>query len=303
MSSLESMENKIYLGVDGGGSKCKAVLANSAGDIIGTGIGGPANPLQGYQKTINSILDATEQALKSADLIDFELKNIIAGIGLAGVNLPVPFQQMSEWQHPFSDFYLTTDLEIANIGAHGGENGAVIIVGTGSCGFSSNKGQKISLGGHGFPIGDKASGAWIGLEAIKHTLLVLDGFVEGSSLSTLVCEKLAIDSGLALSEKLAGRSSYQFARLAAVVFDSADNDDPVAKLIVAEAIDYISQMIELLSENTPKRLSMIGGLAKFILPRLPSHQQELFVPPLNQPELGALKFAQDCWLKKHKQSA
>lgn len=303
MSSVESVENKFFLGIDGGGSKCKAVVANQQGEVLGSGIGGPANPIQGYQKTIDSILNATEKALADAGLSDVKYHNLIAGVGLAGVNLPQPFQLMSQWQHPFSAFYLTTDLEIANIGAHDGSDGAVIIVGTGSCGFSSIAGRKISFGGHGFPMGDVGSGAWIGLEAVKHTLLVLDGFLPQSQLAQTICQQFSVDSGLALSEKLAGRSSHQFARIASLVFACADEEDKVAKLIVAQAIEYISQMLNLILQNSPQKISMIGGLAKFVLPRLSEGQQQLFSIPANQPEIGALTFAQRSWQIHHKQSA
>lgn len=303
MSSIESVENKLFLGIDGGGSKCKAVVASQQGSVLGFGIGGPANPIQGYQKTINSILDATQQALKAANISEFKLSDLIAGIGLAGVNLPQPFQLMSQWQHPFSALYLTTDLEIANIGAHDGDDGAVIIVGTGSCGFSSIAGKKISFGGHGFPMGDIGSGAWIGLEAVKHTLLVLDGFVAESKLAQQICRQFSVDSGLALSEKLAGRSSHQFARIASLVFECADAQDKVAQNIIGEAIEYISQMLNLILKDSPQKLSMIGGLAKFVLPRLSEEQRRLFVAPIQQPEIGALTFARQSWQVQHKQSA
>ena len=303
MSSSESVENKLILGIDGGGSKCKAVIANQLGEVIGQGVGGPANPIQGYQKTINSILDATQRALSAANLEDFKLSNLVAGVGLAGVNLPQPFQLMNQWQHPFAALYLTTDLEIANIGAHDGSDGAVIIVGTGSCGFSSMAGKKVSFGGHGFPMGDIGSGAWIGLQAVKHTLLVLDGFESQSQLASKICQQFSISSGLALSEKLAGRTSHQFARIASLVFESADADDSVAQKIIDEGLDYITQMLKLIQQDSPKRISMIGGLAKFVLPRLAEKHRKLFVEPIQQPEIGALTFARQSWQLHHKQSA
>lgn len=53
------------------------------------------------------------------------------------------------------------------MGAHTRDEGAVMIAGTGSCGYSFVNGKATILGAHGFPFGDKCSGAWIGLEAVK----------------------------------------------------------------------------------------------------------------------------------------
>ncbi|MCW8876225.1 MAG: hypothetical protein OQK51_04125 [Kangiellaceae bacterium] len=303
MTSVGEADNMWYLGIDGGGSKCRAVITNLEGEVLGVGTGGPANPLHGFQKSLDSILDATNQALTEAGLTTSHLNQLIAGVGLAGVNLPALYQQMNEWQHPFAKMYLTTDLDIANIGAHDGKEGAVIIVGTGSCGFVNSNQEKTILGGHGFPIGDKASGAWMGLEAIKYSLLALDGFAEKTELVKKVCDYYQVNNGLALSEQVAGRSSRQYARLASIIFDAADKGDIKANQIVNQGIEYICRMSEQLLKRNPKRLCMIGGLARFIIPRLPTQLAEKFVTPLAQPEIGAIHFAEQCWTADHKQSA
>ncbi len=291
MISIGESENYLYLGIDGGGSKCRAVISTGAGNIIGQGIGGPANPLHGLQKTFESILDATSQALVNAGCKPTDFSQLIAGVGLAGVNLPGLYQQVSQWQHPFNKMYLTTDLDIANIGAHNGFEGAVIIVGTGSCGFVKREDKQTILGGHGFPIGDKASGAWMGLEAVKHSLLVRDGFHEQSLLADRVCQYFSTNTALELSENIAGRSSRQFAQLASLVFECADQGDCSAQKIVNAGLEYIIQMANKLLREHPVRLCMIGGLSRFIMPRLPQTLSRRFVEPLNQPEIGAVHYA------------
>jgi glucosamine kinase len=299
---LSQIESKsFYLGIDGGGSKCRAVIVDSQGSILAEGVGGPANPLHGFQKTIDSILDASNRALKETDLDS--LGQLIAGVGLAGVNLSGHYQKVNQWQHPFEKMYLTTDLDIANIGAHAGQNGAVIIVGTGSCGFARCGDESLILGGHGFPLGDKASGAWMGLEAVKHTLLVLDGFEKASALASSVISELDIDSALSLSEMIAGRSSRQYAKLASLVFKAAEEGDRVANVIVQEGVAYIVQMVNQLLKHNPTRLCMIGGLAKYIVPRLPESIAEQFVPPIEQPEIGAAYYAMQNWNEKLKNTA
>ncbi|WP_449360733.1 BadF/BadG/BcrA/BcrD ATPase family protein, partial [Alishewanella longhuensis] len=166
-----------YLGIDGGGSKCKVVLTDAAFTVLAEGLGGPANPLRGMDVATQSILDATYQALAKASLPASAISEVIVGAGLAGVNIPEYHQRFSQWQHPFAELHLTSDLHVACMGAHQGRDGAVIICGTGSCGLASVKGQVLEVGGHGFPYGDSGSGAWFGLQLLQRVLRSKDALV------------------------------------------------------------------------------------------------------------------------------
>ncbi|MDZ7903049.1 MAG: hypothetical protein U5L01_11120 [Rheinheimera sp.] len=66
MNAKAGHSGSLYLGIDGGGSKCKVVLLAADGQLLGEGLGGPANPLRGVKVATDSILAATQQALTSA---------------------------------------------------------------------------------------------------------------------------------------------------------------------------------------------------------------------------------------------
>ena len=53
----------LYIGIDGGGSHCRALLQDSKGKILGEGWGGPANPVNDAELAKQSILEACNQAL------------------------------------------------------------------------------------------------------------------------------------------------------------------------------------------------------------------------------------------------
>jgi len=298
VTSLENSEDTLFIGIDGGGSKCKAIISNLQGDILGIGLGGPANPFCDMPRALSSIVEASENALMDTGLENKLLSCLVAGVGLAGVNLPQLFQKLQEWKHPFAQMYLTTDMDIANIGAHNGQQGAVIIVGTGSCGFISLHGSKHTFGGHGFPIGDKASGAWMGLQAIEHTLLVLDGFSSNSLLAKKVCEYFSVDTGYELSQKFVSQASREYAKIASLVFECADKGDIKALEIVNEGINYLTILAETLLKDPSTRLCMIGGLSKYYILKLEPKLASLFSEVLNQPEFGAVEFAIQNWKKK-----
>ena len=283
--------NNIFLGIDGGGSKCKAIVMSADNKILGTGISGPGNPLHGFEQATHSIVTSAKLALADANIAESSLGNIVAGVGLAGVNLPVLFEQMNNWQHPFKAMHLTTDLLIACLGAHQGEDGAVIISGTGSCGFSYVDGEPYIVGAHGFPHGDKGSGAWFGLQAAKQVLLSLDGLIATSSLNDKLLSLLNVKTGVELVEAIAGKPAAFYARMANLVFDAAEQGDALALAIVKEGANYIDNVATQLSKCCPPRLSLIGGLTPRLLPWLAQEVQNSLSAPLNSPEVGAVFYA------------
>jgi glucosamine kinase len=283
--------NNIFLGIDGGGSKCKAIVMSAKNEILGTGISGPGNPLHGFEQATHSIVTSAKLALADANIAESSLGNIVAGVGLAGVNLPVLFEQMNNWQHPFKAMHLTTDLLIACLGAHQGEDGAVIISGTGSCGFSYVDGEPYIVGAHGFPHGDKGSGAWFGLQAAKQVLLSLDGLIATSLLNDKLLSLLNVNTGVELVEAIAGKPAAFYARMANLVFDAAEQGDALALAIVKEGANYIDNVATQLSKRSPPRLSLIGGLTPRLLPWLAQEVQNGLSAPLNSPEVGAVFYA------------
>lgn len=92
MANLPPTHSPLFLGVDGGGTKCRAVLVDSNNTVLGVGEGGPANPYHGVERTYESIMNATDIALRNAGLTPKHKANIVAGLGLAGVHLPSLFQ-------------------------------------------------------------------------------------------------------------------------------------------------------------------------------------------------------------------
>lgn len=284
---------QLFLGIDGGGTKCKAILVNENNNILGTGVSGPANPLHGFELTTNSITEAATLALKSSGLVNVALNEINAGVGLAGVNLPTQFKQMQAWRSPFKSMHLAHDLKIACFGAHETSNGAVIVVGTGSCGYANIEGKELLIGGHGFPQGDQASGAWFGLKTVQQVLLSFDGLVSSSIMNELLLKKLQCKSATAIVEQTALQSSTFYAQLAHIAFEAVEQGDQLALSIINEGAKYIDNLVGLLLAKKPVRISLLGGLANSLMPWLSKETQTLLSEPLHTPEMGAVIFARN----------
>lgn len=293
MTNAGKADELLYMGIDGGGSKCRAVIVSSDLQILGKGVSGPANPLRGMDVATHSVLDATTQALYQAGLTEQDRSRLIVGAGLAGVNVPEYFQMFSAWQHPFKQFYLTHDLHIACIGAHQGQDGAVIICGTGSCGLAIVGSQQIAVGGHGFPYGDNGSGAWFGMQILHHVLLAQDKLGPQTLLTNLLLNASETDSTSALVTHFMHATPTLYARYAVLAFDAASAGDAVAKRIVQQGAGYIGDIARRLLTLEPPRLSLMGGLSGKLLPYLPSDIQGRITPVLQSPELGAIRFARE----------
>ena len=280
----------LYVGIDGGGSKCKARLAGP--ESLGTGVAGPANPFQDLAQARVSIVEAAELALLDAGLPKSAIRQVVAGAGLAGVNIPRIREQLLAWQHPFAELHLSDDVHIACLGAHAGEDGAVIVAGTGSVGYSSLAGG-LSIGAHGFPFGDKGSGAWLGLKGLEAALLAMDELAPATQLLPALEDALEA-KGLDLIGAMAGAGQRDYGRLAPVVLACADHGDVVARDIVLEGVAYLERVAERLLQQGHDHFCMLGGLAPRLLPWLSAQTRAHLRPPKGQPDEGALLFARQC---------
>lgn len=281
---------RYFVGVDGGGTRCRALLVDENNTILGVGNGGPANPYQDVNRALSSVLGAIDVAIDHAKLGRSVYPQLVVGLGLAGVNVASVYKTVALWDFPFFKTYLTTDLHIACIAAHESIDGAVMIAGTGSCGFCSVKGRSLTIGGHGFPAGDKGSGAWLGLAAVQAILLADDKLGPATLLSGIISEHLQCNV-LQVIERLEGAKQSDFARLAPCVFLAAERGDQVACQILADGAAYLAEMAKKLLACNPHRISMIGGIAERMLGIMEPSVAKRFEPALQPPEFGAVMFA------------
>ena len=133
----------LLLGVDGGGTRCRARLVDLKGQVRGEGTAGPANIRFGIKESFGAVLRATDEALAGAGL-SLDDADIVACLALAGASEPTHLAAARAYELPFRRVVFTTDAHAACVGAHGGKDGGIIIVGTGSVGWGSSAGSSIA---------------------------------------------------------------------------------------------------------------------------------------------------------------
>ncbi|HYH46588.1 MAG TPA: BadF/BadG/BcrA/BcrD ATPase family protein, partial [Thermoanaerobaculia bacterium] len=163
----------LYLGVDGGGSGCRAAVADATGRLLGEGSAASANIWTDPQGALSNILAATRQAVEAVPTAPGEL---VAVLGLAGANVAGAAERLAS-ALPFARVAIESDAVVALKGALGDEDGITAAIGTGSV-FGVQRGGAVAMrGGWGFQLGDHGSGAVMGRALCAAALLAQDGEV------------------------------------------------------------------------------------------------------------------------------
>jgi glucosamine kinase len=276
------MTEPLYLGVDGGGTRCRARLETADGRVLGQGVSGPATMRLGIQAASASILGAAREAFTQAGLGDDMLKHSRAGIGLAGTGHLGARQALEAWKHPFEKAWYEGDGYIAWLGAFGGHEGGIVVCGTGSIGITY-KGKTIRVGGYGFPVSDEGSGAHIGLNAIRYSLRTLDGRANPSAFAQEILERFSSDPAIVIRWSETA-SATDYAAFAELVIRHASAGEPAARNLLRDAAVHIAGLAEAVLARGAPRVALVGGLVEFIRPFIP----EATAARLTSPQADAM---------------
>ncbi|MDA9865439.1 N-acetylglucosamine kinase, partial [bacterium] len=119
------------LGVDGGGSGCRAAIGDANGVVIGNGHAGPANATTNFGEAVSNVQAAISMALAEAGLRQDALHSMQAHIGLAGILSQADADRLKS-QLSIPQARVTDDRPTNLAGALGGKTGLLAAVGTGS---------------------------------------------------------------------------------------------------------------------------------------------------------------------------
>jgi glucosamine kinase len=291
-----SHPDPLFVGVDGGGTGCRARIEDAKGCVLGTGIAGPAALRIGVDRALAEVEKACRVALEEAGLGSNALNSVHAAVGLAGVGRKGLLEELELRPHPFRSVIYAHDATIACIGAHGARDGGIVIVGTGSVGFAVVGGREVRVGGYGFPISDEGSGADLGLHSIRMALRAYDERAVGTSLTRDVMMRFHNDPFEAVAW-MDHATATDYATFAPLVMRHADAGDPVARRIVRDAAEQIDELVRRLSECGASRIALLGGLATSMQPWLAPDVQRRLVPVEGDAVDGALHLARRAVMK------
>ena len=286
------MADTVFIGIDGGGTHCRARIRDSAGRLIGEGTGGPANLRLGPAVAMAAIVDAAKAAAKAGGLAESALEQAAVGLGMAGAIDAARNGTLLSQPHPFPRVAIDTDAYIAWLGAFAGGDGAILILGTGSAGLAVVKGQRFNVGGWGNVISDDASGNEIGKHAIRRALWALDGMAPMTELATKILDRFDHAPPKIVSWADQARPT-DFAQLAPLVLDYAAKGDALGVAVIEAAAEGAARIADRLLEVGAPNLCLLGGLAEPLRSWLPQHVQEKLASPQGDAMEGALRLARE----------
>jgi glucosamine kinase len=291
MSTYDSSDQaRFYIGVDGGGTGCRARIEDGQGRALGQGAGGPATTRIGAEKAMQAVRAASMAAAASAGLRPDALGSASAAVGLAGMDRKGAREALVSCPHPFRNVVYASDANVACLGAHGGRDGGIVVVGTGSVGFARVKGRERRIGGYGFPISDEGSGAALGLQAVQLALRAHDGRVAPSPFLLELMQRLGPDAP-ALVAWAEQATATEYAGLAPLAMDHAEAGDCSAAEIVTAAARHVDVIIHSLVEFGAPRISLLGGLAPRLVQWLSPDVRHFLSAPEGDAVAGALLLA------------
>jgi glucosamine kinase len=261
----------LVVGIDGGGSKTRAILADERGETLIEAVGaGSAVKPGAAEQSAGIIAGVVRDALESAERTDTPR---VLCVGVAGVGRESERQALWEalTTHALAEeVVVQSDFEIALEDAFGDGAGVLLIAGTGSSAFGRGPaGNTGRCGGWGPVVGDEGGGAWIGRRALSVVAAAADGREPETALTGAVLTATESAEATALIHWAAAATPATLASLAPVVMTVADAGDLRANAIVSMAVEELALHVRALARQlfTDERASVPVALSGGLLRR------------------------------------
>ncbi len=280
---------RLFCGVDGGGTSCRARIVDENFNVLGEAKTGSANILLGEEFAMKAVQETIALVAKNAKITD--LSSLSVGLALAGAEQKKAWHAFMSLPHPYQHLTLNTDGYGACLGAFGGDNGAIVIAGTGSVGVMLKDGQQTVIGGREFPISDQGGGAIMGLRLIQETLLAADGLRQPTLLSKEILAHFSNDlDEIVIWSKTAKPRDY--ASFSPQIFMHASTGDAFALELLQCSANDIERLIFGLHQLGAQHIALMGSIGERITPWLSSPCLELLVQPKSDAMMGAILMSQ-----------
>jgi N-acetylglucosamine kinase-like BadF-type ATPase len=228
-----------YLGIDGGGTKTRCVLADETTVLAKSMTGGSNIVRLGETQAREALHAAIKQVCATARISPDQVCAVC--IGAAGAARPeIAAKIRSILVELISEISLANievfgDTVIALEAAFGAGPGVIAIAGTGSIVYGRDAaGHTARAGGWGFAVSDEGSGHWIGRRAISAILSARDQGLE-TALTAMVLQAWKLNTVDELVQQANSTPPPDFPRLFPLVLRAAAEADSIARYLLADA--------------------------------------------------------------------
>ncbi len=263
-----------YLGIDGGGTKTRCVLADETTVLARSMTGGSNIVRLGETQAKEALRTAVRQVCATAKISPDRIHAVC--IGAAGAARPeiaakirsILAELTPEIAH--ANIEIVGDTVIALEAAFGAGPGVIAIAGTGSIVYGRDaNGCTARAGGWGFAISDEGSGHWIGRRAISAILSARDQGLE-TTLTAMVLRSWKLTTIDELVQQANSTPPPDFPRLFPIVLRAADEADSIARDLLADAGTKLAMLaaivVRRLAPHAPEAMISMETIPKAMLP-------------------------------------
>ena len=259
----------LVVGIDGGGTRTRVVLADANGTVLARAEG-PATALSPGEEShaadiIQSLIGEVLAAAQRPDV-----RPAVCVVGVAGAGQERAAQAL--WsalatRRVADDVSVLADATVALDDAFGDDAGVLLVAGTGSVAFArAPDGRFERCGGWGPHVGDEGSGAWLGRRALSVVTASQDGREPDTALTGAVLTALELESLDALIPWAASATPAQLAALVPVICQVASTGDLRANALISLCVEELMLHIRTLArrsfvdERAAIPVALAGGL-------------------------------------------
>jgi glucosamine kinase len=259
----------LLVGVDGGGTRTRVILADATGAVLARTEGGASALRPGeegeaadvIQSLIATVLEMAERS---------GTRPAVCVVGVAGAGQERPAQAL--WSALASrrvadDVAVLADAVIALEDAFGDNAGVLLVAGTGSVAFSRGPDGRLErCGGWGPAVGDEGSAAWLGRRAVGAVAASTDGREPETALAGALLTALELEAMEEVIPWASRAVPADFAALAPVVMQVAAGGDLRANALVSFCVEELVLHVRTLArrcfqdERAAIPVALSGGL-------------------------------------------
>ncbi|WP_308637597.1 BadF/BadG/BcrA/BcrD ATPase family protein [Paenibacillus silvisoli] len=260
-------KQKLFLGIDGGGTRTTAIVSDDSGRILAKAVGHSINYYSvGMDQARANCAAIMEQLRDQYGFMAFDS----AVIGMSALDREASEEETLAFASSViqaSSIYMHSDSYVALMACTQGNPGGLIISGTGSMGIAMQANGELSVvGGWGYLLGDQGSAHDIAMNGIKAAIAGYEQLGEETYLSQYVLHYFAIHHMRELIDVYysPGVERQLVAGFATEVAKCAEQGDPVAKRIIDQAIHDLEKHAEMLVKKLGNyegaRIGVYGGV-------------------------------------------
>ncbi len=259
----------IWIGVDGGGTRSRAVVGDGDGRELGAADGGPGliDP-RDPEGAVQAVAALVRAAAADAG-VELPARGLWAGLAGSGNEAARTAAEAGLQGGGLADAVVVdSDVVAAHAAAFGEGAGMLLVVGTGSVVRAVDpRGSVVRVGGWGALLGDEGSGYGIGLDGLRAVVRSEDGREPPTGLGGALLSATGVAGVAELPAWAARATKREIAALSVEVARVARSGDTVAARVIHRALGAVRAHLEAVLEGTAGWVgapptALVGGLIR-----------------------------------------